>query len=162
MEDGGTLSPGPGCLSDAIASIMRTVTGAFALLRDVWRSTLAPYLVRYAIYLRAMADKSFPELLQYMLPPISSEGRATMTEIAHNFRRGILSLLLPTFLLYFALYALVKRREKVFGFLVFLAVAGFVGSSLITVLPCSAMRSLQLFCGEVYLHPLFDLRHEAN
>ena len=78
---------------------------------------------------------------------LSDEGRAALADIRAHFETALLSLLVPTFILYLTMYALVKKRIRTFEYLSWLSVAAFLFSSWAVVVECSAIRSLQLFGG---------------
>lgn len=84
---------------------------------------------------------------------ISLEARDALLDLAANFRAGLLSLMIPTFTLYLALYALVKKRIPLFEKLDILAVCGFLCSSMLVPLECSTVKSLQLFASKESVFP---------
>ncbi|EAS36973.3 uncharacterized protein CIMG_02327 [Coccidioides immitis RS] len=92
----------------------------------------------------------------YPVPSLSSDAREALTEMAHSIWQGAISLLLPTVLLYLALYALVKRRVKVYENLSVVAMFAFAVSSIVMVVPCSTVRSLQLFCVAIGIMKAMD------
>ncbi|KKZ62999.1 hypothetical protein EMCG_02711 [[Emmonsia] crescens] len=90
------------------------------------------------------------------------EAQRALRQIGVNLFLCIASLLVPTLLLYFSLYALAKRETRKFEVLSLLASIGFVGSSLLVVLECNMVRSLQLFAiaiGVMKALDLFARRH---
>src|SRR5438034_9655090 len=86
-----------------------------------------------------------------IFPRASVEAEGALIRFGSDVRDGILSLLCPATVLYFAFYALVKQRMRLFEILSMLASLGFVWSSRVVVLKCSLVRSLQLFAGEKIL-----------
>ncbi|KAK2741775.1 hypothetical protein FQN57_005519 [Myotisia sp. PD_48] len=93
---------------------------------------------------------------------LSPEAREALREAASNIRLGLLSLVIPTALLYFALYALVKKNLKLFRLLDWLAVYTFYLSSAMVVLKCAAIRSLQLFAVAIGVMKALDFYTRIN
>ena len=100
--------------------------------------------------------------LPWLFPYFSIEAERTLVRVGRDVNTGILSLVLPATGLYIALYALTKNKMKLFEILTLLASVGFIWSSLIVVLECSLMRSVQLFVGEktfaFSVHPISLIR----
>lgn len=84
---------------------------------------------------------------------LSPEGRAALVEIWGHLGTCVLSLLVPTAILYLAIYALVRKRVAVFETLSWLSIGVFLLSSWAVVVDCSVVRSLQLFGGRHLTRP---------
>lgn len=86
----------------------------------------------------------------FIFPKLSPEAQGVLNEVGSNIRTGFFSLVIPTAILYLALYALVKKKLSLFEKLDLLAILAFLCSSFVVVLECSAVRSLQLFAGKCH------------
>ncbi|KAK2834923.1 hypothetical protein FQN49_006779 [Arthroderma sp. PD_2] len=75
----------------------------------------------------------------------SPAAQGALAEAGADIRDGLTSLTIPAILLYLALYALVKKKIRLFEILDWLAIGSFIGSGKLVVLECSVVRSLQLF-----------------
>ncbi|KAL1960704.1 hypothetical protein VTO42DRAFT_6534 [Malbranchea cinnamomea] len=88
---------------------------------------------------------------------LSPEARHALADVSASLRLAVQSLVLPTVLLYATLYALVRGEVKRFGALAWLSVLAFLYSSWAVVVPCSAVRSLQLFGVAIGIMKALDL-----
>ncbi|KAK2796091.1 hypothetical protein FQN52_000065 [Onygenales sp. PD_12] len=101
-----------------------------------------------------------PSFLDFTL---TSEAERALRQVRADLYVGIISLLVPTIVLYISLYALARRQMRSFAVLSVLASVGFVISGTVTVLDCSMVRSLQYFAVAIGLMKSLDLfvrRHD--
>lgn len=80
---------------------------------------------------------------------LSPEAQHALGEMSTGMKMLIRSLLLPTAFLYFALWLLVKGRMREFKVTIWFSIFTFLLNSWIMVVQCSALRSMQLFAGEL-------------
>ncbi|KAK2812002.1 hypothetical protein FQN50_001710 [Emmonsiellopsis sp. PD_5] len=103
-----------------------------------------------------------PSFLNFTL---TSEAERALRQVRSDLYAGIISLLVPTIILYISLYALAKRQMRSFAVLSVLASVGFVLSGSLTVLECNFLSLDGDWAHEVFrfisLLYLTELRYES-
>lgn len=95
---------------------------------------------------------SYPPVYMTNIPP-------AFERLGHESIKAIAYLLIPTELLYFAVYFSIKRQDKLYNVFTFLSLATLWLSSILAPIACGPARCIQNFAGKQFkqsqLSPIF-------
>lgn len=91
--------------------------------------------------------------VQELFLSLSPAAEEILWLLTTDFTSFVMSLVLPTLLLYISLYAHTKASMRIFEMLSFLASMCYLGSTWLFIPKCRAVRSLQLFAGTTFSLP---------